>query len=214
MFKLFGRNGIVESSDISQLLNTIITPELENYGFKFNGEYKWASDKKDAIRKVISYQKLKGATGILTWGFCFDFVPSISGSSLRWNKTEKSSTLHLFEWPSDYAECLAGDRIDFQRVSHWGKNELKETLKNHFALNKSSILNWFNQACDLDNMILLAQDQIYKGDSYKIHHPNPEYILMFLYAAANETDKAMNLLNKLQLDMEVKSKLSKLINRH
>jgi hypothetical protein len=118
----------------------------------------------------------------------------------------------LFDWPKDYGEVFFGGR-HYSRASHWGQNEFKRTLKKHFELNKAHLFDWLSQANDIDELTRIAEYQINTAKEYTIHHPSPKYVLMFLYAKADLTDKAMESLNDLNLSLVIKDKISKLIKK-
>jgi hypothetical protein len=211
MINLFKNNRLINDSEIKEILNDAITPELHDLGFKYNGDYLWHTDLKSEIRKILRYKRLKGETGIFEWGVCVDFIPMISGHSIKWDKTEKIMTLHLFDWPDDFADSfLSGDK-NYSCASHWGKNEFKKTLKQHFDKNKDKIFDWFSKCNDINGLIKITQSQIAIDKSYGFHYPNPGYVLMFLYASTDRINDSLTILDKLEIDSVIKTKIRKLI---
>lgn len=126
IFNFFKEPILLNSEQIRENLDSYISPKLQYIGLKYDGNFFWFSVSINGIRKVVNYSNLKGASGILTWGVCLDFVPTFSKTNtIRWNRTEKSLKLHLFEEPRDYMNSFQGGGLNFSRVTHWGDKELK-----------------------------------------------------------------------------------------
>jgi hypothetical protein len=212
MISFFGNKTLIKSDDIKAILNDFITPSFIEYGFRYNEDYLWYTDSINEIRKIVKYQRLKGETGIIEWGVCLDFVPSISGSSLKWNRTEKSMTLQLFDWPKDYMNSFFGGGMNYSCASHWGEKEFRKTLKKHFDKNKDNIFDWFARTNNIDGLIKTAKYQI-ETNGYSMHYPNPKYVLMFLYTKNNQINEALSILDSLDIDWLAKEKILKMIKK-
>lgn len=212
IFNFFKEPELLNSEQIKSNLDSYISPKLKDIGLKYYGNYFWFSDSINGIRKVVHYINLKGASGILTWGVCLDFVPTFSKSNtIRWNRTENSLKLHLFEWPKDYKGSFQGEGLNFTRVSHWGEKEFKKSLNKHFDENKEDIFEWLSKANSIDEVIQIAKYQI-NAQGYSIHSPNPEYVLLFLYAQKKQINESLAILEQLNINKVVKDKIIKIIS--
>lgn len=210
----FSQNAdLVDSDTIRQILNEIISPKLSNRGLVWNEKYLWFDHPKHSIRQVFGYSRLKGATGTFVWGVCLDFVPTISSNKLKFHRTDKSVTHHLFEWTDEYSNSFSGGRLDGGITTHWGQRQTKESI--HRLINKyeQKINNWFDQASTLENLIGIAELQIKIGKSYNIHSPDQRLVLAFLQAKANQLNNAIQTINLLKLDNSLKELLLKQLSQ-
>lgn len=203
MIKLFRNTDLISPAEGKDLLNEFLSPKLEEFGLQYDGDYLWYSGFENAARKVLRYQPLKGRSGILYWGFCFDFVPMISGRSLHWNRSEKTVKLHLFDNPRGNPKS--------KTVSHWGRKNFTTSLAKHFQENKEAIDYCFHQHHSIEDFIRLAEYQFNKREEYAMHYPNPRYVLIFLYSKQGLKEKAREVLHQMKLEEEIRTKIEKLI---
>lgn len=115
----------IPSSELKKNLNQGLTTQLTNWGLnKYDGEYLWYSDFNEfGIKKVFKYTRLKGISGVFAWGVCFDFIPTFSNTKrLKNHKSDKSTTLHLFEWPDGYMKSFEGGGRPTEIISHYSGN--------------------------------------------------------------------------------------------
>src|SRR5690606_22402070 len=110
----------------------------------------WFSDYNAiGVRIVFNYMRLKGDTGVFKWGFCFDFLPTISNTKkLKNHKTENSITLHLWETTDGYKKSFYGGGRPTEIVSHYS-GECENDIKTIFKKYKSDITNWSNNSTSL-----------------------------------------------------------------
>jgi len=100
---LFAIKPPMDSTSLKMNLDHALSPRLTKAGLKYHGNYLWLSSNENSIRKVSTYNLLQGNQGPISWGVCFDFIPTISANKLKIHKTDKSVVLHLFEWTDEYA---------------------------------------------------------------------------------------------------------------
>jgi hypothetical protein len=60
---------------------------------------RWIDGSKPPARRLFELQLLKGASLKACWGFSLDFVPHLSGGSLRWHRSNKAARLDVFVDP-------------------------------------------------------------------------------------------------------------------
>ena len=128
MINFFQNTKLVDSQTIGQILNEIISPRFSKRGLIWNGKCLWVNQPKNSVRHVFSYSKLKGETGTFVWGACLDFVPTISSNKLKFHRTDKSVTQHLFEWTDEYSNSFSGGLLEGGITTHWGKRETKNSI--------------------------------------------------------------------------------------
>ncbi len=106
LFKIINKNAFPKLEEVSaskriEIFNDIVTPTLNNIGLeKWDGKYTWNNDFNDnGIKHVVRYQVFKSFNGSFSYGNCFSFIPTTSnnGKKLTNHKTDKSTTLHLWE---------------------------------------------------------------------------------------------------------------------
>jgi hypothetical protein len=199
MFNIFGAKdkSIIDASTLQRILDEVLSTRLERLGLKKVTNYTWHEPGTKEIRHGFSYSHLKGAAGTFTWGANLDFLPTVSGSSIVYHKSPKKYLHHLFEWTDEYAMSFAGGEIAGGITTHWGKTDARKSILKLFDRYESKIEDWFNKASSIQNILEIAECQASTPKLYRHHSPDPNYILAFLYAKANEVDKAMKLFDSL-----------------
>ncbi|MFS8049895.1 hypothetical protein [Rhizobium sp. BR 314] len=81
-------------------------------GFDQVSERRWVSEPRNAIRRIIEFQALKGAYYSARWGFSVDFVPRLRSGRLSWKRSLKSADFDLTIDPIDI-EGAATDWCSF-----------------------------------------------------------------------------------------------------
>jgi hypothetical protein len=75
---------------------------LTPHGFEQADRRRWVRSAKQPIRELFSVLAMKGAAFSPCWGFSLDFVPHVSGSSVRWHRSTKAAHFDLCYDPVDY----------------------------------------------------------------------------------------------------------------
>ncbi len=191
MLNFFKAKSPVDKETLNRILQETVSARLEKKGFKWDGSSLWFKDNKSSIKQVFQYVRLKGEQGTFAWGVCLDFVPTISGGKMKYHRTDKSVKLHLFEWTEEYANSFFGGQLGNGVATHWGETEAKQSIARLFDKYQKEILDWFESASSIDNLIEIAKRQIQTERSYIVHSPNPKFVLAFLLAKSGQLDKAM-----------------------
>ena len=213
MMNLFQNTELVDSNTIGLFLDEIISPRLSKRGLFWNSKYLWFDQPKNSVRQVFGYSRLKGETGTFVWGVCIDFVLTISSNKLKFHRTDKSVTQHLFEWTDEYSNSFFGGKLDGGITTHWGKRETKNSIHRLFDKYEQKINKWFDRASTFENLIDIAEQQIKTGKSYNLHSPDQRLVLAFLQAKTHQLDKATKTINQLALDDNLKELLVKQISK-
>ena len=183
---------------LKTILNEKLTPLLREIGLtKYNDEYLWYSDfNEERIRLVFKYDLMKGASGLFSWGVCFADVPTYRQTKkLKHHKTDKSTTLHLWDWPRGYSKSFEGGGRPTELISHWGEKECKRTIFEIFNKYGSEIILWYKKAGTISGCMEIVTEQINRGKgAYNMHFPHAKYILIFLTAKLGDKIKAIELL--------------------
>lgn len=214
MLNIFSNNNksLVDTTTLQQIVDETISPRLEKLGLAKTTNYLWHEQTLKEIRKGFSYSLLKGAAGTFTWGVNLDFLPMISNKKIVYHKSAKKYVQHLFEWTDEYASSFSAGQLVGGVTTHFGLQDTKKSIATLFERYERKIINWFDTANTVENLIDKAEQQVNVGKHYDIHNPRPKYMLAFLYAKANQLDKATKLFDTLSdyefvNDKEVKEKL-------
>ena len=199
MFNLFNNKTLVNTNTLVQLLDDTISARVQNLGLVRQSDYLWHSLSVDTIRPGLQYMQLKGGQGTFTWGVCIDFVPLVTGNNLTFFKSDKKFKFHAFEWTDEYSNSFFGGQLQDGVTTHWGLNNAKKSIKSLFDKNENKIIKWFDNAKTLESLIATLEQQVTIGRQYNFHWPNPKYVLAFLYAKANQTEKAIQLFDTLSM---------------
>ena len=102
--RLGRRRNLGLASQRAEVLGDMIAGVLEGKmapGFQRAGDLTWVGSPADHIRYMLKFQAMKGAAFSACWGVSIDFVPILTGGSLRWKRTAKSANFDLRVDPID-----------------------------------------------------------------------------------------------------------------
>ncbi|MDP4150258.1 MAG: hypothetical protein Q8932_21680 [Bacteroidota bacterium] len=182
---------LLEGKALQSMVDRVLSPRLVQYGMRNNGHYTWIGENLNSIRRVFEYVALKGGQGTFRWGVCFDFIPTIYGSTLKYHRTEKTVVMHLFDWPEEYARSFFRGKIGTGMASHWEKDKPERSVGRLFDRCEKKMLDFYNETSTIEKSLALTEFQIREQKSYSLHSPNPSYVLPFLLFKNGQTDKAL-----------------------
>ena len=182
MFSLFQKHKDIHPRTLQEAIDEVITPVAKGWGMEKKGDYLWYSPGDSEIRFGLQYSFLKGNQGTLTWGLCLNYVPLISGNTLKFYRTGQSFKIHLFEWTDEYANSFMGGKMNGGVVNHSIGKRTAESLEKLLKAYSPKIEKWMANTHTIDGIIKCTESQIDTGKYYNLHSPNPKYILPFLYA--------------------------------
>lgn len=203
---------LINAATLQAILDEILSPRLEQMGLTRSASYTWQDQSTKDIRRGFSYEHLKGGTGTFRWGVNLTFLPFVTNGKIVYHKSAKKYVHHLFEWPDEYENSFLGGNLDGGITTHWGQSEARKSINRLFSKYEKRIAAWFDKTTSFENLIDIAEMQTNNKDFYKIHSPNPQYVLAFLMAKTNQVDAALKQFDSLgayELDMnpDLKEKL-------
>ncbi len=78
-----------------RIISPVVDAALDGRGFETVAPLKWVRCDGSPIRQIFAFPAWKGGVIAPSWGLSFDFVPHVSGSSVRWHRTNKSAMFDL-----------------------------------------------------------------------------------------------------------------------
>ena len=105
----------VTIAEIHALLEPQISAVLKPLGFEVRARLAWIRSVDAPIRQMFEILQWKGGVVAPSWGLSLDFVPHVSGSSVKWHRTSKSATL-------DFMVDTRTKESDM--AYHWGPSRL------------------------------------------------------------------------------------------
>ncbi len=178
---------IPKSSEIESILNEIVSPEFQKLGLtKSNHKYVWEGNVNEkGIKKIIRFT-YRGMTGNFMIGSNLNFVS-------EYNSVNK--LVHNKIIPQLYENLTYFSNED--SLSLWNKYFLKKTLKKNLQKTLPKISVFLKELETINGNINLADRQLNSSNfEYKIHSPNPKYVLSFLYLQMGEKENAIKLMKE------------------
>lgn len=192
------REDPITKTHLKKILNEIITPRMKDVGLtKYDGRYLWFSDfGENGIKKVFRYNLMKGETGTFTYGNCFEFIPTYTQTAkIKNHKTDKSTTLHLFERTEGWKQSFEGG-VFTDQTSHWGESKCRNTVLELLEKYIPIMNTWWANNVTINQNIETANYQIEKGGGYKANHPKSNYIKAFLIGKNGDIENAVKIIEE------------------
>lgn len=92
---------IVSIEEIHRRVSPPIEEHLIPLGFELQKPLHWVRGEDAPIRQMFVLQQYKGGVVAPIWGLSLDFVPHVSGSEVKWHRTQKSARLDAVMDPRD-----------------------------------------------------------------------------------------------------------------
>ena len=172
------------AQQIEDILNVIITPELNKIGLDNKSKkYIWQSEyNSEGIKKIIQFS-YRGTRGNFFVGTNFKSVPFVTQNK---KLAYYNSKLHLSE-NSEYFDAN-------KSITLWNAVLFEKSLKKYMRNNFGKKLDFLTDLETIEANIAFAQRQIDSTDfQYKIHHPSPKFVLIYLHEKLGNLAQAKKL---------------------
>jgi len=123
-------------------------------GFEAVTPRKWIRTTKVPIRELLTVYSIRHSY-VACWGVSLDYVPHVSGSTIRWHRTNKSALLDLTYDPLDYTL----DPNEWRVVRLFGLDYARTTAA---AVARDTLRlagEWFDSVHDLPSLIRCFEQQ-------------------------------------------------------
>jgi hypothetical protein len=90
---------LLSASERDAIATPMLRERLEPLGLTEAAPRRWVDGLKPPARRLFELQLLKGASLKACWGFSLDFVPHVSGSGIRWHRSDKTAMLDVIVDP-------------------------------------------------------------------------------------------------------------------
>jgi hypothetical protein len=81
--------------DAHRIVSPFVESALDGRGFELVAPLRWVRFDGTPIRQMFAFPAWKGGVIAPRWGFSLDFVPHVSGNTVRWHRTNKSAMFDL-----------------------------------------------------------------------------------------------------------------------
>uniref|UniRef100_UPI003A91A360 hypothetical protein n=1 Tax=Gallaecimonas pentaromativorans TaxID=584787 RepID=UPI003A91A360 len=198
-FSLFRQKMNFEPVDISEI-HRIVAPTVESFlkddGFESYSNLKWVRCHSAPIRFIFELLPWKGGMVAPRVSISLDFVPHVSGSSVKWHRTDKSAQ-------SDLIYDVYDRMLEFP--CHQGPFVIRENAPQVIppAIEKA---REFWAACSTEGQLLSAFDKIrnyYDKDlpegrsKFRMFTPH-ELALAFVLARVGKVEEALRLFEQIE----------------
>jgi hypothetical protein len=139
---------MVPASEMNKIFDDVFARRLTLLGFESVGPRKWVRSKKAPIREIFEMAAMKGASHSARWGVSLDFVPHLSGSSVRWHRTAKTAMLDLCYDPCDYEN----NGLE-PACSMFGVDVARSMARKQAEFAFPMALPWFESVNDLSDLV-------------------------------------------------------------
>lgn len=179
----------------------------------YDGGYTWYGQWQEDMRPVMKVFLLKGNSGILEWGWNYNFLPEYHSGRIQYFRTEKnakpqlrtlpSGFVAIKEWRQNLLPCCSSDKAMLMRIigQVWKKT-------------RPEIRDWYRRVNSYESMIEELERQINYGKYYALLLPQQEYIKAFLLAKTGRGEAALRSLERTRFWNEADERLrEKVIQR-
>jgi len=196
------------------LMDYALSPLFEEIlGLQYFGEYIWASPWDNHRRKVVRIFRINDMGGTLQWGWCFDFVPRLSGKKITYNRTDKSLALHQWELSEGFISGKGKERQSTMLSASNGKdlNEMAKNYRNTFNYLLPDIQRYFTYT-DYPQNMLADIDLKLTSNYYRFMGELPFTICAaFISCAIGDKERGKDFLLSLKFNEDYKEVEQKLL---
>lgn len=172
----------------------------------YDGNYTWYGQWQEDMRPVIKVFLLKGLSGILEWGWNYNFLPEYHSGRMKYFRTEKNARPQLRTFPSGFVAIKEWRQNLIPRCSS-DKVLLMRMIDRAWKKTRPEIRAWYRRVNSYESMIEELERQIEFGKYYDLLYPEQEYIKAFLLAKTGRSQEALRALEKSHFWSEADEKL-------
>jgi hypothetical protein len=140
---------LLSAAQIDEVVRPIIASHLEGLGFLAITPRKWVRATEAPFRHIFELSPLKGAVLSPRWGFSLDFVPHVSGRTVRWHRSSKAAVFDIcydpVDAPNEFHGCCD---ISFLHGARHARSEATEVVA-RAANAANAFWGQVQQECDL-----------------------------------------------------------------
>ncbi len=201
----------VSSFEIHRIISPIVESFLQDDGFESVSNLKWVRCHNEPIRQIFQLFPWKGGIVAPRVSISLDFVPHVSGSSVKWHRTNKSAQ-------PDLIYDIYDRSLEFS--CHQGPNAIKDLAPQVIPLAIEKAKEFW-ATCSNEDQLLTAFEKIRhyydkdlpEGRSKFRMFTSHELALSFVLARCGKTDEALSLFkqNESRYKTAVNTKLKSLL---
>lgn len=150
----------IPAAEVDEIIASVFDAPLTILGFEKINRRKWVRSGKPEIREVFSILAMKGASYSPAWGFSLDYVPHVSGSKLKWHRTNKSAILDFRFAPFDYESPGSVGFEQWIIDSLYGYDRAVKQAKQVAKLSLQKAQAFWNSVEDLRDVSSIYEDQL------------------------------------------------------
>lgn len=97
-------HGPISAADLRETVVQAFDPVLSAAGYEHVVDLKWVRSGEPWIRHVIEAYGGRRGVRAVRWGISLDFVPHVTGASVRWHRTARSARIDLGYDPESFRD--------------------------------------------------------------------------------------------------------------
>ena len=180
---------------------------------KYDGNYTWYGQWQDDARPVMKIFLLKGCSGILEWGWNYNFLAEYHSGRMQYFRTEKNPKPQLRNFPSGFVDIKQWRQNLFPCYSS-DKALMMRAIKRAWKKTRPEIQAWYRRVNSYESMIEELARQMEYGKYYDTMAPEQAYVKAFLLARTGRSQEARRSLEKTYLWREADDELREKIMRY
>jgi hypothetical protein len=137
---------LLSASQRDGIVRPILREWLEPLGLVEVAPRRWMNGSRPPVRSLFELDLLKGASLKACWGFSLDFVPHVSGSSVRWHRSDTTARLDVIVDPA----ALPHPSVVY------GADRFRAELREMLPIAVASARRDWEQAATLEEMLQLV----------------------------------------------------------
>ncbi len=170
----------------------IVRDDLFAAGFVLDRDTRFAKVVSDDIIQLLRLDAFKGRQYSFCWGVSLSFVPHGWKRRLEWHRTVRSARMDLFHrlGDDDSNDDSLSDRRPGEVDGLHGTMALREDMVAAWRQQRERMLDWFEAAASVEDVLTVAQCQAREPGSGPGHWPPPRLVEAFSQARLGRRPEA------------------------